>query len=122
MFCVGRSVPKNQYLCFVLGYGILELRLVAVILIVLSVCCLAEGVFVMTAAATDYDDPVTPNAELIYGIVVNKELNGQPVFVIDPKSGKIFAKVRLLPHCSPCYPVRRFRPSWIERIPHSVSL
>lgn len=50
----------------------------------------------MTASATDYDDPVTPNADIVYGIVVNKELNGQPVFSIDPKTGKIFAKVRFL--------------------------
>uniref|UniRef100_A0A158QXR6 DE-cadherin (inferred by orthology to a D. melanogaster protein) n=1 Tax=Nippostrongylus brasiliensis TaxID=27835 RepID=A0A158QXR6_NIPBR len=50
-----------------------------------------EGVYFMDVRATDYDDPTTDNARLEYSIVLNKEINGQPVFRIDPASGKIFA-------------------------------
>ena len=53
----------------------------------------ADGVFVLTAAATDHDDPRTPNAQLTYGLALNKEINGREVFRIDPKTGKIFALV-----------------------------
>uniref|UniRef100_A0A183DD97 CA domain-containing protein n=1 Tax=Gongylonema pulchrum TaxID=637853 RepID=A0A183DD97_9BILA len=37
-----------------------------------------DGVYVMTVTATDYDDPRTENARLEYGIVVNKEIDGEP--------------------------------------------
>ncbi|VBB34596.1 unnamed protein product [Acanthocheilonema viteae] len=50
-----------------------------------------EGVFVMTVTATDYDDPRTDNARLEYGIVINKEIDGEPVFRIVPSNGKIYA-------------------------------
>ncbi|KHJ92056.1 cadherin domain protein, partial [Oesophagostomum dentatum] len=55
-----------------------------------------EGVYFMTVRATDYDDPTTDNARLEYSIVLNKEIDGAPVFRIDPGSGKIFAMVILL--------------------------
>ncbi|KAK6041705.1 cadherin domain protein [Cooperia oncophora] len=45
----------------------------------------------MDVRATDYDDPTTDNARLAYSIVLNKEIDGLPVFRIDPNSGKIFA-------------------------------
>ncbi|VDM17079.1 unnamed protein product [Wuchereria bancrofti] len=50
-----------------------------------------EGVFVMTVTATDYDDPRTDNARLEYSIVINKEIDGEPVFRIVPSNGKIYA-------------------------------
>nr|CDJ92791.1 Cadherin domain containing protein [Haemonchus contortus] len=50
-----------------------------------------DGVYFMDVRATDYDDPTSDNARLAYSIVLNKEINGQPVFRIDPSSGKIFA-------------------------------
>ncbi|VDN87114.1 unnamed protein product, partial [Brugia pahangi] len=50
-----------------------------------------EGVFVMTVTATDYDDPRTDNARLEYSIVINKEVDGEPVFRIVPSNGKIYA-------------------------------
>lgn len=52
-----------------------------------------NGVFVMKVTATDYDDPRTDNAQLEYSIVINKEINGQPVFRIVPNNGKIYAMV-----------------------------
>uniref|UniRef100_A0A915Q7Z5 Cadherin domain-containing protein n=1 Tax=Setaria digitata TaxID=48799 RepID=A0A915Q7Z5_9BILA len=53
--------------------------------------CESDGVFVMTVTATDYDDPRSDNARLEYSIAVNKEIDGKPVFRIDPVSGKIYA-------------------------------
>ncbi|KAK6051645.1 cadherin domain protein [Cooperia oncophora] len=50
-----------------------------------------DGVYFMDVRATDYDDPTTDNARLAYSIVLNKEIDGLPVFRIDPNSGKIFA-------------------------------
>ncbi|KJH45914.1 cadherin domain protein [Dictyocaulus viviparus] len=50
-----------------------------------------DGVYFMDVRAFDYDDPTTDNARLEYGIVLNKEIDGVPVFRIDPSSGKIFA-------------------------------
>ncbi|RCN39759.1 cadherin domain protein [Ancylostoma caninum] len=50
-----------------------------------------DGVYFMDVRATDYDDPTTDNAKLEYSIVLNKEIDGVPVFRIDPFSGKIFA-------------------------------
>ncbi|KAK5977060.1 Cadherin domain protein [Trichostrongylus colubriformis] len=50
-----------------------------------------EGVYFMDVRATDYDDPTTDNARLAYSIVLNKEIDGTPVFRIDADSGKIFA-------------------------------
>ncbi|CAG9529632.1 unnamed protein product [Cercopithifilaria johnstoni] len=50
-----------------------------------------DGVFVMTVTATDYDDPRTDNARLEYSILINKEINGEPVFRIVPNNGKIYA-------------------------------
>ncbi|KAE9548365.1 hypothetical protein FO519_008425 [Halicephalobus sp. NKZ332] len=55
----------------------------------------SEGIYVMTAAATDYDDPATLNAQLEYSISVNKEIDGFPVFRIDKSNGKVFAMRRL---------------------------
>jgi hypothetical protein len=49
--------------------------------------------FVLRAEATDRDDPQTGNAQLEYSLVRNKELNGQPIFRIEPDTGKIFATV-----------------------------
>ncbi|KAI3422308.1 Hmr-1p [Globodera pallida] len=51
--------------------------------------------FVTTVDAVDQDDPQTGNAQLEYSLLRNKELNGKPIFRIDPRSGKIFAMVRL---------------------------
>ena len=45
--------------------------------------------------ANDFDDPNTPNAQLEYSIMFNKEVEGQSLFRIDPISGKIFAMVCL---------------------------
>jgi hypothetical protein len=56
----------------------------------------ADGIYVMTASATDFDDPTTPNAQLRYDIMINKIVDGGDVFRIDPKNGKIFALVCLL--------------------------
>ncbi|EPB72826.1 cadherin domain protein [Ancylostoma ceylanicum] len=53
-----------------------------------------DGVYFMDVRATDYDDPTTDNAKLEYSIVLNKEIDGVPVFRIDPASGKIFAMRR----------------------------
>uniref|UniRef100_A0A915E4Z3 Cadherin domain-containing protein n=1 Tax=Ditylenchus dipsaci TaxID=166011 RepID=A0A915E4Z3_9BILA len=54
----------------------------------------AVDAYVMTAAALDYDDPATPNAQLTYNIVgANKYVNGEPIFRIDEDSGKIYAMV-----------------------------
>ncbi|CAI4221235.1 unnamed protein product [Auanema sp. JU1783] len=50
-----------------------------------------EGVYFMDVRATDFDDPTTDNARLEYSITLNKEIDGEPVFRIDPTSGKIFA-------------------------------
>ncbi|KAJ1353467.1 Hmr-1p [Parelaphostrongylus tenuis] len=47
----------------------------------------------MDVRATDYDDPTSDNARLDYSIILNKEIDGLPVFRIDPSSGKIFAMV-----------------------------
>ena len=47
----------------------------------------------MDIRAIDYDDPTTDNAKLEYSISVNKEIEGQPVFRIEPDTGKIFAMV-----------------------------
>lgn len=47
----------------------------------------------MTVTATDYDDPRTDNARLEYSIMVNKEIDGEPVFRIVPSNGKIYAMV-----------------------------
>lgn len=54
---------------------------------------IGEGVYVMTATATDYDDPRTDNARLEYSISINKEIDGEPIFRIAPKTGKIYAMV-----------------------------
>uniref|UniRef100_A0A7E4VRE3 Secreted protein n=2 Tax=Panagrellus redivivus TaxID=6233 RepID=A0A7E4VRE3_PANRE len=54
-----------------------------------------DGIYVMTAAATDYDDPATLNAQLEYSISVNKEIDGEPVFRIDKANGKLFVMRRL---------------------------
>uniref|UniRef100_A0A915AWG2 Cadherin domain-containing protein n=1 Tax=Parascaris univalens TaxID=6257 RepID=A0A915AWG2_PARUN len=54
-----------------------------------------EGVYVMTASATDYDDPRTDNARLEYSISVNKEIDGVPMFRIVPSNGKIYAMRKL---------------------------
>ncbi|KAI1722266.1 cadherin domain-containing protein [Ditylenchus destructor] len=51
--------------------------------------------YVMTAGALDFDDPATPNGQMRYTIGLNKEINGQPIFRIDPENGKIFAMVTL---------------------------
>uniref|UniRef100_A0A0K0E875 Cadherin n=2 Tax=Strongyloides stercoralis TaxID=6248 RepID=A0A0K0E875_STRER len=50
-----------------------------------------KGIYVMTAQATDNDDPRTDNAKIEYSISRNKEINGEPVFRIDKNNGKIFA-------------------------------
>ncbi|VDM57913.1 unnamed protein product [Angiostrongylus costaricensis] len=50
-----------------------------------------DGIYFMDVRATDYDDPITDNARLDYSIILNKEIDGVPVFRIDPSSGKIFA-------------------------------
>uniref|UniRef100_A0A0N4ZYG1 Cadherin domain-containing protein n=1 Tax=Parastrongyloides trichosuri TaxID=131310 RepID=A0A0N4ZYG1_PARTI len=50
-----------------------------------------KGTYVMTAQATDNDDPKTDNAKVEYRISRNKEINGEPVFRIDKNNGKIFA-------------------------------
>uniref|UniRef100_A0A1I7XGD9 Cadherin-like protein 26 n=1 Tax=Heterorhabditis bacteriophora TaxID=37862 RepID=A0A1I7XGD9_HETBA len=50
----------------------------------------SDGVYTMDVRATDFDDPTTDNAKLEYSIVLNKEINGKPVFRIEPSSGKIF--------------------------------
>ncbi|KAK0427455.1 hypothetical protein QR680_010234 [Steinernema hermaphroditum] len=55
----------------------------------------SHGVYVMTASATDYDDPRSDNSKLEYSISVNKEIDGEPVFRIDPNNGKIFAMRKL---------------------------
>uniref|UniRef100_A0A1I8AAX7 Cadherin n=1 Tax=Steinernema glaseri TaxID=37863 RepID=A0A1I8AAX7_9BILA len=55
----------------------------------------AHGVYVMTASATDYDDPRSDNSKLEYSISVNKLIDGDPVFRIDPNNGKIFAMRKL---------------------------
>lgn len=54
-----------------------------------------NGIYVMTVNAIDYDDPSTENAQLEYRITVNKELDAEPIFRIDPESGKIFLMTRL---------------------------
>jgi hypothetical protein len=54
----------------------------------------SNGIYVMSVVATDYDDPTTENAQLEYHISVNKELDNEPVFRIDPNNGKIFLMVR----------------------------
>jgi hypothetical protein len=54
-----------------------------------------NGIYVMTVNAIDYDDPSTENAQLEYRITVNKELNQQPIFRIDPENGKIYLMTRL---------------------------
>ncbi|VDK82941.1 unnamed protein product [Litomosoides sigmodontis] len=54
-----------------------------------------NGVFVVTVAATDYDDPRTDNAQLEYSIVNNKEIDGQPVFRIVSTNGKIYAMQKM---------------------------
>lgn len=50
-----------------------------------------NGVFVMSMTAVDSDDPRTDNARLTYDIQRNKHLNGQPIFRIEPQTGKIYA-------------------------------
>lgn len=47
----------------------------------------------MTVTATDYDDPRTDNARIEYSIVINVEIDGEPVLRIDSESGKIYAMV-----------------------------
>ncbi|CAJ0575569.1 unnamed protein product, partial [Mesorhabditis spiculigera] len=54
-----------------------------------------DGVYIMDARAKDFDDAATENARLEYSISVNKEIDGEPVFRIDPTTGKIFAMRRL---------------------------
>lgn len=54
---------------------------------------LEPGAFVMSVAAEDNDDPAGENAQLEYRLGVNKELDGQPLFRIDPASGKIYLMV-----------------------------
>uniref|UniRef100_A0AC35TLZ3 Origin recognition complex subunit 1 n=1 Tax=Rhabditophanes sp. KR3021 TaxID=114890 RepID=A0AC35TLZ3_9BILA len=51
----------------------------------------SNGIYVLTAHATDNDDPKTDNAKIEYRISRNKEIDGEPVFRIDENSGKIFA-------------------------------
>ncbi|EGT50929.1 hypothetical protein CAEBREN_30886, partial [Caenorhabditis brenneri] len=50
-----------------------------------------DGVYFMDVQARDFDDPTTENANIEYGIVRNKLINGEPVFRIDQNTGKIFA-------------------------------
>lgn len=54
-----------------------------------------HGIYVMTVNAVDVDDPSTENAQLEYRITVNKELDQQPIFRIDPENGKIYLMVCL---------------------------
>lgn len=49
----------------------------------------------MQMTAVDYDDPATPNAQVEYEIVRNKEINGVPVFRMDRHTGKIYAMMPL---------------------------
>lgn len=49
-----------------------------------------NGIYIMTASAVDYDDPSTENGQLEYRITVNKELDNEPIFRINPENGKIF--------------------------------
>uniref|UniRef100_A0A1I7UMB3 Cadherin domain protein n=1 Tax=Caenorhabditis tropicalis TaxID=1561998 RepID=A0A1I7UMB3_9PELO len=51
----------------------------------------SDGVYFMDVQARDFDDPTTENANIEYGIVRNKLINGEPVFRIDQNTGKIFA-------------------------------
>lgn len=53
-----------------------------------------NGIYVMTASAIDYD--TDENAQLEYRITVNKELDQEPIFRIDPDNGKIFLMVCFL--------------------------
>ncbi|ULU14127.1 hypothetical protein L3Y34_016562 [Caenorhabditis briggsae] len=51
----------------------------------------SDGVYFMDVQARDFDDPTTENANIEYGIVRNKLIDGEPVFRIDQNTGKIFA-------------------------------
>lgn len=51
------------------------------------------GTYIMTVMAVDQDDPTTENGQVEYRISVNKEIDGQAVFKIDPNSGKLLLMV-----------------------------